>query len=73
MSSATLASLEEDVRELIRRRRLDPVRDDVAVRAVIGEAVAEYDERALIGGLPALGDAVEIDRKSTRLNSSHPV
>ncbi len=62
MSSATLASLEEDVRELIRRRRLDPVRDDVAVRAVIGEAVAEYDERALIGGLPALGDAVEMER-----------
>ncbi|MGB3763855.1 MAG: ATPase, T2SS/T4P/T4SS family [Ornithinimicrobium sp.] len=62
MSSATLASLEEDVRELIRRRRLDPVRDDVAVRAVIGEAVAEYDERALIGGLPALGDAVEMQR-----------
>ncbi|MGC1208397.1 MAG: ATPase, T2SS/T4P/T4SS family [Ornithinimicrobium sp.] len=62
MSSATLASLEEDVRELIRRRRLDPVRDDVAVRAVIGEAVAEYDERALIGGLPALGNAVEMER-----------
>ncbi|MGB3828552.1 MAG: ATPase, T2SS/T4P/T4SS family [Ornithinimicrobium sp.] len=62
MSAATLASLEQDVRELIRRRRLDPVRDDVAVRAVIGEAVAEYDERALIGGLPAVGDAVEMQR-----------
>lgn len=62
MSAATLASLEVDVRELIRRRRLDPVRDDVAVRAVIGEAVAEYDERALMGGLPALGDATEMRR-----------
>ncbi len=62
MSAATLASLEEDVRELIRRRRLDPVRDDVAVRAVIGEAVAEYDERALIGGLPAITDTTEMRR-----------
>ncbi len=62
MSAATLASLEEDVRELIRRRRLDPVRDDVAVRAVIGEAVAEYDERALMGGLPAINDTTEMRR-----------
>ncbi|MGB7448294.1 MAG: ATPase, T2SS/T4P/T4SS family [Ornithinimicrobium sp.] len=62
MSPAALASLEEDVRELIRRRRLDPVRDDAAVRAVIGEAVAEYDERALVGGLPTLGDAEEAQR-----------
>lgn len=62
MPAAPLASLEEDVRELIRRRRLDPVRDDIAVREVIGEAVAEYDERALMGGLPALGDAVEMRR-----------
>ncbi len=62
MSAATLASLEEDVRELIRRRRLDPVRDEVAVRAVIGEAVAEYDERALIGGLPAINDTTEMRR-----------
>ncbi|MGB3186239.1 MAG: ATPase, T2SS/T4P/T4SS family [Ornithinimicrobium sp.] len=60
--SAPLLSLEEDVRELIRRRRLDPVRDDVAVREVIGEAVPEYDERALLGGLPALGDAGEMRR-----------
>jgi len=62
VSPAALASLEEDVRELIRRRRLDPVRDDVAVRAVIGEAVAEYDERALVGGLPTLGDPEETQR-----------
>lgn len=62
MSAATLASLEEDVRELIRRRRLDPARDDVAVRAVIGEALAEYDERALIGGLPAINDTTEMRR-----------
>ncbi len=62
MSAATLASLEEDVRELIRRRRLDPARDDMAVRAVIGEAVAEYDERALIGGLPTINDTTEMRR-----------
>lgn len=62
MSAATLSSLEEDVRELIRRRRLDPVRDDVAVRAVIGEAVAEYDERALMGGLPPISDTTEMRR-----------
>lgn len=62
MPAAPHASLEEDVRELIRRRRLDPVRDEVAVREVIGEAVAEYDERALLGGLPALGDVIETQR-----------
>jgi pilus assembly protein CpaF len=62
MPPAALASLEEDVRELIRRRRLDPVRDEAAVRAVIDEAVAEYDERALLGGLPALRDPEEAQR-----------
>lgn len=51
-----LRTLRDEVEELIRRSGLDPARDPVAVRAMVREAVADYDERALHGGLPFLGD-----------------
>ncbi|MGC5584156.1 hypothetical protein [Ornithinimicrobium sp. W1665] len=59
---AALHDLEEDVRELIRRRRLDPSRDDLEVRDLIGEVLDDYDERALLGGLVPLGDRREAQR-----------
>lgn len=51
-----LRTVRDEVEELIRRSGLDPARDPVAVRAMVREAVADYDERALHGGLPFLGD-----------------
>ena len=49
-------TLEGEVRELIRRSGLDPLRDEPAVRRLVKEAVSDYDERSLQGGLPVLAD-----------------
>jgi pilus assembly protein CpaF len=49
--------LEGEVRELIRRRGVDPVRDRAGVVALVHAAMADYDERSLVGAVPALGDA----------------
>lgn len=51
-----VATVEQEVRELIRRRNIDPVSDLVVTRRVVEEAVADYDERSISGGLPALPD-----------------
>ena len=50
-------TVEAEVRELVRRRGLDPVEDRLAVRRLVDEVVAEYDERALTSTLPPLPDA----------------
>ncbi len=47
----------EEVRELIRRRGLDPTRDPAGVRRLVEDAVADYDERSLTGTLPPLADS----------------
>src|SRR5688500_8552407 len=47
--------VEDEVRELIRRRGLDPLRQTVEVRRLVDAAVSDYDERALMGPLPPLG------------------
>src|SRR6478736_1024892 len=48
--------VEGEVRELIRRSGLDPAHDSKAVRRLVQDAVQDYDERSLHGGLPTLGD-----------------
>lgn len=54
-----VTSVEFDVRELIRRKGIDPVKDVLAARQLIQEAVAEYNERSMSGGLPQLPDLAE--------------
>jgi len=49
-------TVEAEVRELVRRRGLDPVQDRGAVRLLVDEVVADYDERTLTSSLPALPD-----------------
>ena len=51
-------TVEAEVRELVRRRGLDPVEDRGAVRRLVGEVVNEYDERALTSSLAPLADPV---------------
>jgi pilus assembly protein CpaF len=47
--------IEDEVRELVRRRRLDPGGDAVAaVRSLIDDVVADYAERTLTASMPAL-------------------
>jgi len=45
-----------EVRDLIRRRGLDPGRDVVAVRRLVESTVHDYDDRSLDGALPPLPD-----------------
>jgi pilus assembly protein CpaF len=50
------------VRELVRRRALDPAADPAAVRSLIDEAVADYLDRATTSQLPPLGDRTAVSR-----------
>jgi pilus assembly protein CpaF len=49
-------TVEAEVRELVRRRGLDPIEDRAAVRRLVDEVVADYDERALTSTLAPLPD-----------------
>lgn len=48
--------VEDEVRELIRRRGLDPSSDALAIRRLVEDVVADYDERTLTSSLPPLLD-----------------
>lgn len=47
--------IEDEVRELIRRRGLDPSRQSGEVLSLVEAAVSDYDERSVVGTLPQLG------------------
>ncbi|MGZ4632235.1 MAG: CpaF family protein [Actinomycetes bacterium] len=48
--------VEDEVRELVRRRGLDPAAEPAAVRRLVDEVIADYDERSVGGALPPLVD-----------------
>ena len=54
MTGDATAIIEREVRELVRRRGLDPDSDAAAVRRLVDEVVSDYDERALASTLPPL-------------------
>ncbi len=54
---SAIALVEDEVRELVRRRGLDPATDSTAVRHLIDEVVTQYDERTLTSKLPPLVDS----------------
>ncbi|MFN0281861.1 MAG: CpaF family protein [Kineosporiaceae bacterium] len=54
MDAVTIVA--DEVRELIRRRGLDPARDPSGVRRLVEDVVADYDDRSVSGALPALAD-----------------
>ena len=49
-------AVEAEVRELVRRRGLDPFADQLAMRRLVEEVVHDYDERTLTSSLPPLPD-----------------
>ena len=51
-----VAHVELEVRELVRRSGVDPVREGPTVRRLVDQVVNDYDERSLSGGLPVLAD-----------------
>jgi pilus assembly protein CpaF len=54
--------VEDEVRELVRRRGLDPVADPAAVRRLVDEVISDYDERSVTGSLPQLVDVRQTAR-----------
>lgn len=54
--------VEDEVRELVRRRGLDPVADPGAVRRLVDEVINHYDERSVAGTLPPLVDTPSVAR-----------
>jgi pilus assembly protein CpaF len=55
--------IDRQVRELVRRRGLDPAVDPAAVRRLVEEVVSDYDERSLNGGMPAMASAAAVARE----------
>jgi len=49
-------TVEAEVRELVRRRGLDPFADSAAMRQLVDDVVTDYDERSLTSSLPPLPD-----------------
>lgn len=60
MAGATSAVeiIDSEVRELIRRRGLDPWTDPARVRSLVDEVVADYEDRSLSSTLPPVDSLV---------------
>ena len=51
-----VVTIESEVRELIRRTGIDPVSEPGKVNELVRDAVQDYDERSIHGGLPLVGN-----------------
>jgi pilus assembly protein CpaF len=58
-----ISVVEDEVRELVRRRGLDPVVDGAAIRRLVDDVVADYEERTLTSALPTLVDRIAAARR----------
>lgn len=56
VASNAVEIIDEDVRELIRRRGVDPFLDPGRVRSLVVEVVVDYEERAATSSLPPIVD-----------------
>ncbi len=48
--------IDDEVRELIRRRGVDPFLDSARIRSLVREVVLDYEDRAASSSLPPVGD-----------------
>ena len=55
-------AVEAEVRELVRRRGLDPITDRSAMRRLVDEVISHHDERALTSALAPLPDSRQVAR-----------
>jgi len=60
MTADAAARIESHVRDQIRERGVDPLRESEVVRALVEEALEEWDERALVGAVSPM-----VDREAT--------
>jgi pilus assembly protein CpaF len=63
--SSAQAILETEVRELVRRRGIDPIAEPETVARLVDEVVGDYRDRAITSSLPPMGDAVATSRAVT--------
>lgn len=61
-ATSALEVVDGEVRELIRRRGLDPLVDPAPVRVLVRDVVADYSERSLTSALPPIGDPESVVR-----------
>lgn len=54
--------LEGEVRELVRRRGVDPARDRAAVDQLVRDVVADYETRSALGAVAPLADPAAAGR-----------
>jgi pilus assembly protein CpaF len=52
--------IDAEVRDVVRREGIDPVADPGAIRTIVEQVVASYDERSLSRPLPPLGDSQSV-------------
>ncbi|MCB7136449.1 CpaF family protein [Cellulosimicrobium marinum] len=57
-----VALLESEVRELVRRRGVDPARDRAAVDRLVRDAIADYETRSALGAVTPLADPAAAGR-----------
>jgi pilus assembly protein CpaF len=57
------ALVEDEVRDLVRQRALDPSAAPADVHALVDEVLADYDERSLLGNLPGIADPERVARE----------
>jgi pilus assembly protein CpaF len=62
VASTAQAILESEVRELVRRRGIDPIAEPEVVGRLVDEVVGDYRDRAITSALPPLGDVVSATR-----------
>jgi pilus assembly protein CpaF len=55
--------IDAQVRDLVRREGIDPLRNPAAVRSILHAVLREYDDRSLTGIVPPLEDADAIGRE----------
>jgi len=56
MTAEVISSIEDEVRDLIKKRGVDPMRDVDAVRGLVDEALRSWEERALVGAVAPVKD-----------------
>jgi pilus assembly protein CpaF len=56
------AIVEDEVRELVRRRGIDPATDAGAVRTLVEDVIGDYLDRSVMSPMPPLGDTDQVAR-----------
>ncbi|MBN2177760.1 MAG: CpaF family protein [Demequinaceae bacterium] len=56
MSAEAVSAIEDEVRDLIRKRGVDPLKDLEAVQTLVDEALRAWEERAIVGDVAPVAD-----------------